>query len=432
VKFIAANLPRAVRHDLAVDEEPVGPLGFTTTEWRIVAPLSFAAFFENYDYALLSVAAPVLSDGLRVSESRFGVAVSIIRVFGLASIVLVRLADRVGRRRMLLATLVGFAAFTGLTAGAWSLASFVVAGALARLFLTSEGALSGLVIAEEVHPARRGRALSFAGLLGQTAFGAVAVLVALQHSLPLGWRFLYLAALAALGLVATLRRRLPETAAFRTAERDQRIGAQRIGVLDGPWRTRALVCAAVFGLVGAFQTAAGYHSAQLAQNTYGWTGKYTLVIVLSGPFVLAGFLLGGRGSDRWGRRPVLGVGIALQAAGMAIVFAGSEGGLAPGWFAFVLGQAMIAGCWLAFVGELVPTEVRATVTAMVVAVQVAAGSAGLAVSSLLGSTPLASGRVAVWIGLASVLSLGAFAVLPESSGRDMVSPYAPAGRLDEA
>jgi MFS family permease len=307
----------------------------------------------------------------------------------------------------------------------------VVASALARLFLTSEGALSGLVIAEEVHPSRRGRALSLAGLLGQTAFGAVAVLVALQHSLPLGWRFLYLAALAALGLVATLRRRLPETDAFRTAERDRRIGPDRAGVLDGPWRTRALACAAVFGLVGAFQTAAGYHSAQLAQTTYGWTGKYTLIIVLSGPFVLAGFLLGGRGSDRWGRRPMLAAGIVLEALGMGVVFLGSERTVAPGWFGFVLGQAMIAGCWLAFVGELVPTEVRATVTAMVVAVQVAGGSVGLALSSLLGSTPLQSGRVSVWIGAASVLSLGAFAVLPESSGRDMVSPYAPTGHFED-
>src|SRR5262245_11976871 len=131
--------------DGEVEEEVSGWIGFTQREWRIVLPLSFAAFFENYDYALLSVAAPVLSDGLGVSESRFGVAVSIIRLFGLASIVLVRAADRVGRRRMLILTLVGFAAFTGLTAGAWSLVSFIVASSLARLFLTSEGALSGLV-----------------------------------------------------------------------------------------------------------------------------------------------------------------------------------------------------------------------------------------------------------------------------------------------
>ncbi len=36
--------------------DPAGPLGFTQREWRTVLPLSFASFFENYDYAHYEVA----------------------------------------------------------------------------------------------------------------------------------------------------------------------------------------------------------------------------------------------------------------------------------------------------------------------------------------------------------------------------------------
>jgi len=417
----SASSATAAGHDVAVTEE-IGPLGFTRREWQIIGPLSFAAFFENYDYALLSVAAPILSDGLGVTPSQFGVAASIVRLAGLASILLVRAADRSGRRTMLLLTLTGFIAFTGLTALAWGLVSFVVFSCLARAFLTAEGALSGLVMSEEVDPTRRGRALSFTGLIGQTAFGGVALLIALPV-LPFGWRFLYLLALAPLAVVASLRRRLPETTAFRVASEDRRVDDTRAPRLARAWRGRAVALAALFGVVGAFQTAGVYHAAQLAQVTYDWSGRYTLIIVVSGPFTLAGFLLGGRGSDRWGRRPVLSVGVVVGSAGMALLFLGGQSGFAPGWFAFVIGQAIVAGCWLVFVGELVPTEVRATVTSIVVSVHVAAGSVGLALSSVLGSSPGESGRVVVWIGVASVVALAMLAWLPETTGRDMVRPY---------
>lgn len=400
-----------------------GPLGFTEREWRLVIPLSFAAFFENYDYALLSIAAPVLSNGLGATSSEFGLAVSVIRLAGLAAVVLVGLADRIGRRHMLLVTLGGLAVFTGATAAAWGLVSFVILGALSRIFLSAEGVMAGVVISEEVHPTRRGRAISLSGLVGQTAFGAVAVLIAIVPHLPLGWRWLYLLALGPLGLVATLRRNLPETHAFDAARREDRL--QRTGRprLDRRWWPRTGACMVVFGVVGAVQTAGVYHAAQLAQDTYAWEGRYTVVILTSGLATLAGFIIGGRGSDRVGRRPILTLGMVVEVVGLVVMFVGGSGWYPLGWNGFALGQAMIAGCWVAFVAELVPTEVRATVSSVVVACQVAAGSFGLAVSSALGDTPRAAGRITSVIGVAGLLTLVVLWRLPEVGGRDVVDAY---------
>ena len=403
--------------------EMPGPLGLTRREWNIVLPLSFAAFFENYDYALLSIAAPVLSAGLGVSPSRFGVAVSIVRVAGLGAIVVVGFADRVGRRRMLLVTLAGLAVFTGLTAAAWGIVSFVVLSACSRVFLSAEGSMSNIVISEEVEPAHRGRAVGLAGLIGQTAFGAVAVLIAVEAHLPLGWRFLYLFALASLLVVGLLRRRLPETTAFHVAHADERVIGGSMPHVPRRWWARTAACLVVFGTIGAFQTAAVYHAAQLAQHTYRWTGRYTVIILASGVFTLIGFFAGGRGSDHWGRRPLLTLGVVVEALGMAALFFGGRVGYAPGWFGFVFGQAILAACWLTYVGELVPTEVRATVNSIVVAVQVAGGSVGLAMSSAFGETPSESGRITVWIGAMSVATLVVLWRLPEAAGRDMISAY---------
>lgn len=408
--------------------DPAGPLGFTQREWRTVLPLSFASFFENYDYALLSVAAPVLSSGLGVSATDFGIAVSVIRVSGLAAVVLVGLADRLGRRHMLLVTLAGLAVSTGLTAAAWGIVSFVVLSSLSRVFLSAEGVMTGVVIAEEVHPTRRGRAISVSGLIGQTGFGAVAILVAVVPSLPLGWRWLYLLALGPLLLVAGLRRNLSETEAFHAAASEDRV--HRRGVLRLPrrWWGRTAACVVVFGAVGAFQTSAGYYAAQLAQNTYDWTGTYTLVVIASGLFTLLGFIVGGRGSDRVGRRPVISLGVVVETAGIAVMFGGGESWYAVGWFGFALGQAMIAGCWVAFVSELVPTEVRATVSSLVVSMQVAAGSVGLVVASTVGESIRESGRVGAWMGIVSIASLGVLWRLPEVAGRDVVGAYGPEHR----
>ena len=81
-----------------------------------------------------------------MSATDFGIAVSIIRVSGLAAVVLVGLADRLGRRHMLLVTLAGLAVFTGLTAAAWGIVSFVVLSSLSRVFLSAEGVMTGVVI----------------------------------------------------------------------------------------------------------------------------------------------------------------------------------------------------------------------------------------------------------------------------------------------
>src|SRR5690606_15508450 len=114
---------------VTVEAGPQGPdlrFGFNAHEWGVLIPLAAVGFFLNYDTGLLSLAAPAIAEGLGVSVASFGIGVAVIRVAALGSMPVLRLADRVGRRQMLLLSVLAFTVATAATSLAWGLVSFVV------------------------------------------------------------------------------------------------------------------------------------------------------------------------------------------------------------------------------------------------------------------------------------------------------------------
>ncbi|MQA63558.1 MAG: hypothetical protein GEU86_19205, partial [Actinophytocola sp.] len=75
---------------------------FDRHEWSVLLPLCLVGFFTNYDTGLLALAAPVIADGLDVSVAVFGIGVALIRLAALGSVFTLRLADRWGRKPLLL------------------------------------------------------------------------------------------------------------------------------------------------------------------------------------------------------------------------------------------------------------------------------------------------------------------------------------------
>ena len=138
-----------------------------------------------------------------------------------------------------------------------------------------------------------------------------------------------------------------------------------------------------------------------------------------------GFLLGGAVSDRVGRKPMVVLANVLAAAGTILIFTGRQGLFVPGFFLDAAAGACFVTVTLAYVAELFPTELRATLSSVVISCQVAAGSLGLA---LLGAV---SGLIS--ISLAMVILGGSLLVsllllrgLPETRGRDLIHSGPPA------
>lgn len=394
-------------------------LRFTAHERRVLIPLALTGFFETYDVALLTLGAPVLAHGLGLSIGMFGFGVAIIRLASLGSIPVLRLADRWGRRSLLFVSLGIFTVATGMTALATGLVVFVAFQMVARVFLATESTLASLVIAEEFRPHRRGAGLSVLGVVSGAGFGAVGLLMLLVPLTSLGWRLFYLFALIPLGIVVYLRRNLRETRAFVAARDEHRLQPSfwpRVGPAHRRTLIKAVALVSAFGLV---QTSGFFYASDLAQNAYGWSGRFTLIVVTAGVFGIVGFFLGGHISDRVGRRPMVALANVLAAVGTVLIFTGQRSLFVPGFFLDAAAGACFVTVTLAYVAELFPTELRATLSSVVIACQVAAGSLGLALlGALAGVVDISLAMVIM--GASLLASLLLLRGLPETRGRDLI------------
>src|SRR3954470_22920532 len=118
-----------------------------------------AAFFEGYDSSILSLLLPNIQSTFRVSEAALGITRIPIELGLFVAFFVTRLSDRAGRRPLLLWSVVGYTAFTALTAFSWNICSFAGFPFASRVFLGAEDAVGITVIVEECPAGRRGRAL---------------------------------------------------------------------------------------------------------------------------------------------------------------------------------------------------------------------------------------------------------------------------------
>jgi MFS family permease len=392
----------------------------------VLAPLATAGFFEVYDVALLTLAAPQIAAGLGVGIGAFGFAVALIRLATLGSLPLLRLADRWGRRTILIASIALFTVATGMTALAWGLVAFTALQMLARVFLATEAALANVVIAEELRPDRRGAGLAALGIISGTGYGAVAGLLLLVPFTPLDWRLFYVVALAPLAVAAVLRRRLPETRAFEVARTRRRVQATLWPRLDAALRRRLLRVVGVVSAFGLVQTSGFFYASDLAQGDYGWSGVFTSLILASAAFGILGFWLGGRVGDLVGRRPMIALATVMGAAGTVLVFTEVRALFPPGFFLLATAGSCFIAASVAYMAELFPTEVRATCTSVVLICQVAAGSVGLVLVGALGGV-VSTSVVMLALGGCLVPAVLGLRGLPETAGRELVGdPAEPA------
>lgn len=183
-----------------------------------------ATFFEGYDSSILALLLGDIQATFAVPESTLGLARGVIELGSFAAFFLTRLADRYGRRPLLLWSVIGYTVMTALTAFTFDIWSFTLCQFGARVFLGAEYAVAVTMIVEEFPATRRGRALGT--LLACAAVGVIVIGLMLLFGVqdgPLEWRTLYLVGLLPLVLLSFLRRRIEETQRF-TAEHARRHG----------------------------------------------------------------------------------------------------------------------------------------------------------------------------------------------------------------
>jgi len=395
-------------------------------QWKVLGLLGAAELVDHYDIGLLGALLLQIQRGLGVAEDEIGTLSALIRLGVLLAIGAGLLADRYGRRRLLLGTILGYSLTTLASAFAQSPMQFAVFQCLGRGFLYAETSIAIVVVTEELAAKDRGFGLGMIGALGALGSGFAAFGLAAEPHLPFGWRALYfIGAMPLLGL-AWLRRGLPETARFSAsrplAERFWRPLISLFAAYPG----RAATLAAIVFSAEFATAAAGGFMIKTLQEVHGFAQhQVPIFYFVFGMFALAGNPAAGLWSDRIGRRPVLAGMLVLM--GLAFLgFYNLRGWIvAPLWLIQVFGIQGSTVLLRALGAELFPTSYRSTASSARMLASTLGGSLGLSLESplyaALGSHTAAISALLPGLALAALLVI---AFLPEPAARELedVSP----------
>ena len=392
---------------------------------RLVLLVSLGLFFENYDIGLVNAALPQIARELAIEARDTGFTLGVIRLGGLASLLMIPFADRLGRRRVFLASLIGMSVGTFATALSQSAVQFAVAQMVTRSFLLTVQVLAIVILVEELPAAHRASGIGLLGVLGGVGFGLAAALYAAIDLVPFGWRSLYAVGLLPLALLPFFRRSLKETARFeRTAPRDGvnpiRAWLEPVVQLARTHPGRVLVV----GLAGVFGSSSGIaffqYTSLFVQEFHGWApGHYTLLVFGGGLIGVTGNVIGGRGSDRFGRRGIGFLGYALMPLCIGMFMLGPSATLVAAWGLAVLCGGAADVVVRAVATELFPTSHRAAAGGWLIGVQTVGWSIGLFSVGLLTRDPSDLPLVIAAVSMAGFVAALVLLRVPETRRREL-------------
>jgi MFS family permease len=394
----------------------------TRRQWRVLGLLGTAELFDHYDLGILTLALVQIQAGLAIAEGEVGTLVSLIRLGAVPAILAGVLADRFGRRRLLLATILGFTAATFATAFVQTPAQFAAAQVLARTFLYAETALAVVVLAEEMRASDRGWGIGVLGAIGAFGHGVAAIAFAFVDVLPFGWRALYALGVLPLLAVAWLRRSLPETDRFER-QRGERLGSALapLRALARAYPGRLATLLAAFAPLEFAAIAAVTFMAKTLQEEHGYAPAQVTVLYVAGGFLaIVGNILAGAWSDRFGRRATVGVLIVTLAAAAFGFYRADGWSVAPLWILLVFATQGLGVLFKALGSELFPTSYRSTASSVRAMTSTLAGSLGLWLESVL--YPLAGSHAIAITWMLPALGIPLLVValrVPETSAREL-------------
>jgi MFS transporter, putative metabolite:H+ symporter len=326
--------------------------------------LSVASFFEGYDFIIVTQILPHLRAEWQLDRFAASMMLSAINVGTIAAFFVVRYADRIGRRRMLLITIMGYTVATIATGFATDPVSFTIAQFIARVFLTAEWATCMVYAAEEFPKERRATMIGIISACASLGAIVCAGAIPLLLETPWGWRTAYFLAAIPLVLIAYARRNLKESRRFA----GQLPGSVPTGggkhnlthIWTTPYRRRLVQMSIIWACAYVCSNVAIQFWADFAFNernlTTGQIGT-SIAIAALGSTVLLFFV--GRMLDKIGRRlgtvlifSICGVGIFLSYTFFSPVL------LTIALFLAILGLGAYLPLLNTYTTELFPTHIR--------------------------------------------------------------------------
>jgi predicted MFS family arabinose efflux permease len=365
------------------------PVGLASAERKLLLLLAAAFFVGHYDMSVLSLALPDMQASFAIAEEDLGKVIGAARLGALPAIFLALLADRIGRRRLLMVTLLGLSIATGATGFARSTEEFIALQFCARGFATAEEIIAVIYVIEMLPTRHRGWGVGFLAAMGGLGAGAASLLYALVEFLPGGWRALYVIAAFPILYLAWLRRLLPESALFdRYVKRDAVHSFWQPVLEIARHHRRAMIAIALIAATFWFQLSAiiNFMSKYLQETHHFEPQEVSLLYIVAGSVAIFGNAAAGRISDHIGRRPTLVAALLVYCVAI-IAFYNTGGLLLPlAWIAALFSFFAVDVMVNAISGESFPTRCRSTASSLRSVSAMFAAVAGLAIEGTLFNT----------------------------------------------
>jgi len=189
----------------------VPPVPFTPEQAGQLGALAAVALLANFCGALLSQNGDAVTSAFDRSDQALGVALAVARAGVLVSLVAIALADRWGRRRLILLALIGACAANALTAIAPTFEVFTGTQLLSRALVNTALIVAGIATVEDAPEGARAFATGMFALALGAGFGLSVVLLPLADLGDYGWRISFGLSAALVLLVPLIGRQLKET-----------------------------------------------------------------------------------------------------------------------------------------------------------------------------------------------------------------------------
>ncbi len=402
----------------------------STRQWKTLFAAQLGWMLDAMDVMFYAFALSAIQEEFSLSSAQAG---------GLASVTLIAsavggvffgiLADRIGRARSLVYSIMAYSVFTAMPATSTSVLALLFWRSLVGLGMGGEWSAGSVLVSETWPAEHRGKAIGI--MQSGWAVGYILAAIVAATVLPsLGWRFLFIVGLLPALITVWIQRQVPEPEIWTTnkARAQTRIGSPlRVLFAKEHIRTTAiaslLTTFVLFAYWGLFTWMPSFLAKPLDAGGAG------LGIVKSSTWIVPmqvgaffGYLSFGFFADRFGRRKVFFIFLVIAA--FLVPFYGQLArhdilllavGPLIGFFGH--GYFSVFGAMLA---ELFPTSIRGTAQGLTYNV-------GRAVSAL---APYSVGALADVYGIGSALALTAafflfgaatMYLLPETKGASLSS-----------
>ncbi|MGH8014524.1 MAG: MFS transporter [Candidatus Binataceae bacterium] len=308
----------------------------------IIAAIVILLVYQGYTLSIVGVASPWIAKSFKLDQAELARLFAWMGLSAFGALLLARLADRVGRRRIILLSLVLaplFCAGAALSPHPLEFAGFEI---LISALLGGSVSSAIVVLAEELPVEKRARGQAFAAFA--SAVGGVLAYIVIPFLLHWGysWRWLLVPSVAGIFLAIPVARMLPVDSRWARDASTGTVARSRFyDILHPLYRRRALTllaCAALDTMAGTAVNGWLYFE---AVSIIGLPPEKASTLVVIGMFVgMVGFPIGAWTSERFGRIPtVVYTGAAAWLGALAFYWGPPRFVIVP--FLWLIG----AYCW---------------------------------------------------------------------------------------